>query len=208
MSNEGNGKQKTVFFIDKEKFQIEGNTLTVRELITDYAKEDVNKTILSAKIPGDIIRYENLDEIIEIKDGTKFSILSKEPTTVSFSGYGEKRFVFELEQLGYTPELSTGADNQNYLILRNFEISHGQFKERIIDLAFMINNDFPRTVASSIHVKSFPHLFESQNVSNVRNVTTSALGSDWRYWSNNFHWDGEKSARRLMAQVNTIFERA
>lgn len=206
--NEGKGKEKTVFFIDKEKFEIEGDELSVRTLIVDYAKEDPNKTILSAKIQGDIVKYEDLEKIIKIKDGTKFSILSKEPTTVSFSGYGEQRFVFEIEQLGYKPEVQTGNDNQKYIVLRNFEISHGQFKGRVVDLAFMITNDFPRTVASSIHVKSSPHLYEIQNVANIRNITNSSLGGEWRYWSNNFQWDSEKSARRLMAQVNTIFERA
>lgn len=206
--NEGKGKEKTVFFIDKEKFEIQGDELSVRSLIVDYAKEDPEKTILSAKISGDFVKYENLDQILKIKDGTKFSVLSKEPTTVSFSGYGEQRFIFELEQLGYTPELQSGTDNHKYVVLRNFEIAHGQFKGRVVDLAFMANSDFPRTVASSIHIKSSPHLYEIQNIPNVRNVTNSSLGNEWRYWSNNFQWESEKNARRLMAQVNTIFERA
>ena len=44
--------------------------------------------------------------------------------------------------------------------------------------------------------------------SGVRNVIPSPLGPDWRYWSHNFGWTGERSTRELMAQVNRIFHDA
>jgi hypothetical protein len=41
------------------------------------------------------------------------------------------------------------------------------------------------------------------------NIIASPLGPEWRYWSHNFNWGGERerSAARLLFQVNAIFER-
>jgi hypothetical protein len=83
----------------------------------------------------------------------------------------------------------------------------GRFKDRTIDLGIQATNDFPRTVAASIHVRANPQLLEkSDTVPNVRNIIDSPLGAEWRYWSHNFGWQGEKSARRLMNQIKGIFE--
>src|SRR5262249_51063991 len=68
--------------------------------------------------------------------------------------------------------------------------------------------DYPRTVGSSIHVRAAPQLFEYGSVPGVRNVIESGLGLEWRYWSHNFGWTGERSTRRLISQINTIFANA
>jgi hypothetical protein len=49
-------------------------------------------------------------------------------------------------------------------------------------------------------------LYEYEDTApNVRNITRSVLGPEWRYWSHNFGWQGERSARRLISQINGIF---
>jgi hypothetical protein len=54
-----------------------------------------------------------------------------------------------------------------------------------------------------------PQLFDTTDtLPDVRNITTSALGSEWRYWSHNFGWSQERSARRLMSQVNRVLANA
>ena len=70
--------------------------------------------------------------------------------------------------------------------------------------------DYPRSAGASIHVRADPQLLEYENVPNVRNIIQSPLGPGWRYWSHNFIWAGERerSAARLLAQINAIFERA
>jgi len=125
--------------------------------------------------------------------------------------YGPDRLVAELEGLGYAVEKRVLNGGVIFVIIRGYEIEVGRFTGRIVDLGLQATLDFPRSVHSAIHVRAQPQLLEKgDTVPNVRNIIDSPLGPDWRYWSNNFGWSGndERSARRLMSQINTIFERA
>ena len=127
------------------------------------------------------------------------------------SAYGPDRLIEELTKLGYTVETATGNDKNIYAVLPNYEIVVGKFQGRIIDLGLQTAPDYPNTVHSAIHVKAVPQLYEpAENIQNVRNVQASQLGAEWRYWSKNFNWNAEKekTARRLMARITTIFEHA
>jgi hypothetical protein len=124
--------------------------------------------------------------------------------------FGPERLISDLEALGYAAEQRQLDGGVIFVVIPNYEIDAGRFAGRKIDLAMQATADFPRSVHSSIHVRAQPQLFEkSDTVPNVRNIVDSALGVEWRYWSINFGWNGqERSARRLMSQINTIFERA
>ena len=75
--------KKTVFFIDKEKFETDQERISVRTLLVDYAKEDPNKTTLVLKKGSELSKLTNLDELIEMKDGMKFLVYHNDPTPVS-----------------------------------------------------------------------------------------------------------------------------
>ncbi len=122
--------------------------------------------------------------------------------------YGPERLIQDLHVLGYEVELVTAKDNSRFAVIHNYEIQLGQFAGRIIDLGIPATANFPISAGSSIHVKDSPQLYEKQTIPNVRNVTDSILGSEWRYWSKNFGWAGERSARRLMSQINEVFKNA
>lgn len=122
--------------------------------------------------------------------------------------YGPDRLLRDLAEMGYEAERVTCADGNVYVVIRGFAVPAGRFADRIIDLGLLATPDFPRTVGSSIHVRATPQLLEYGFVQNVRNVIASALGPEWRYWSHNFGWTGERSTRRLISQVNTIFANA
>lgn len=123
--------------------------------------------------------------------------------------YGPSRLVTDLHELGYVAEAVQAPDGTAFVVIPTFEVPCGRFVGRVIDLGLQATADFPLSVASAIHVRANPQLFEyGDTVPNVRNITASALGADWRYWSHNFGWQGEKSARRLMSQINRIFENA
>ena len=127
------------------------------------------------------------------------------------SAHGPDRFLNELRNLGYPTERVTANDGSIFAVLPKFEISVGKFAGKIIDLALQTTPDYPNSVHSSIHVKAEPQLYEPKdNIQNIRNVQPSALGAEWRYWSKNFNWniESEKTARRLMAKITTIFEHA
>lgn len=123
--------------------------------------------------------------------------------------YGPARLLNELIELGHDAELIAVGD-LNFAVLRKYEVGFGRFTGRTIDLALPATPDFPRSVGSSIHVRATPQLLELQNIPNVMNIIASPLGPDWRYWSHNFQWTGEcdRSAARLLYQINGIFERA
>jgi hypothetical protein len=123
--------------------------------------------------------------------------------------YGPDRLVGELRELGFPRiELVNVSDGNKFAIIYNYEIMLGQFAGRVIDLGIPATSDFPRTVGSAIHVRAIPQLFEKQNVPNVRNIIDSPLGNEWRYWSKNFGWAEERSARRLISQINEVFKNA
>lgn len=121
-------------------------------------------------------------------------------------GYGIDRMIDDLHALGHVSvEKVMGSDGNPFAVLRGFKVSLGRFAEREIDLGLPAPPDFPRGVGASIHVRSAPQLLPDGSIPNVRNVTRSALGPEWRYWSHNFGWAGERSTRELMTQVNRIF---
>lgn len=123
--------------------------------------------------------------------------------------YGPARLVADLRELGHPAEEVQAPDGTKFAVIQRFVVPCGRFAGRPIDLGLQATADFPRSVASAIHVKAHPQLFEkSDTVPSVRNITTSVLGPEWLYWSHNFGWNGEKNTRRLMSQVNGIFANA
>ena len=102
-------------------------------------------------------------------------------------------------------EKVVGGDGNPFVVLCGYKVFLGCFAGREIDLALPAPPDFPRGVNASIHVRATPQLLPDGRVPDVRNVTASPLGAEWRYWSHNFGWSGERSTRELMAQVNRIF---
>jgi hypothetical protein len=124
--------------------------------------------------------------------------------------YGPERLVIDLRALGYTQvELIAGSDSSHYAIIPGYEIQLGRFAGRVIDLGIPATPNFPMSVGASIQVRSTPHLYDStDNLLGVRNIQASPLGNEWRYWSKNFGWTEERSARRLMSQINEVFANA
>lgn len=123
--------------------------------------------------------------------------------------FGAEKLLQELQELGYNAEIVKATDGNIYVVIHDYEIAAGRFAGRVIELGIFPMADYPRNVASAIHVKTDPQLFEkSDSVSNVRNITDSGLGTEWRYWSHNFNWTSERNARRLISQINTIFNNA
>lgn len=122
--------------------------------------------------------------------------------------YGPERLLHDLRELGHQAEL-VNVGGHFFAVLRDYEVGLGKFVGRRIDLGLQATPDFPNTVAAAIHVRSSPHFYDvSDSCANFRNIQPSALGDEWRYWSHNFGWGAEKSARRLMSQVNKIFQDA
>lgn len=119
--------------------------------------------------------------------------------------FGPDRLTQELRDLGYDVE-EVEVSGARYAVLRAFTVPCGRFVGRTIDLGIQATSDFPRTVASAIHVLAKPQLFDYGDTQpGVRNITRSALGPEWRYWSHNFRWSGERTARRLISQINAVF---
>ena len=123
--------------------------------------------------------------------------------------YGQERLQKELADLGYTVEMFNGGGSA-FAVISGFDVPVGQFMGRTIELGIPVTPDFPRTVGASIHIKADPQLFDyKDSLSGRRNIIPSPLGSEWRYWSHDFGWQGaERSARLLMNQIKGIFANA
>jgi hypothetical protein len=123
--------------------------------------------------------------------------------------YGPERLLDELRAVGHEADLVSATDGTLFVVIGRFAVPCGRFASRVIELGIQATPDFPRTVSSAIHVRTTPQLYDyGDTCPGVRNITTSVLGPEWRYWSHNFGWRGDKSARRLMSQINTVFANA
>lgn len=123
--------------------------------------------------------------------------------------FGAARMLADLRALGYEAGLAS-ASGLEYAVLHGYEVASGRFAGRLVDLALPVPPDFPRSAGASVQVRSDPVLLDYHDtVPGVRNIIQSPLGAEWRYWSHNFNWQpgGERSAARLLYQVNGIFDR-
>jgi hypothetical protein len=75
-------KEKTVVFIDKQKFELDRATYTVGELLA-LAGENSAETTLVLKRGNDLHKYTDPNEILQVKDGMQFVVFSNAPTPVS-----------------------------------------------------------------------------------------------------------------------------
>ena len=77
------GGSEIVFFIDKEQFKTSEATLSVRAILTDFAKEDPAQTTLARRHGNETHKYTDLNELVPLENGMKFFVLHNTPTTVS-----------------------------------------------------------------------------------------------------------------------------
>ena len=78
-----NNHKKYVFFIDRQKFESSEAQLTVRQILTDFAKVNVAENILVLVHGNEMRELRDLDEMIELHEGMKFTIFNQKPTPVS-----------------------------------------------------------------------------------------------------------------------------
>ena len=199
-------KGKIVFFIDKQQFKTDLDQHSAADLLSNFAQEDPTETTLVLKKGNELTKYAN-DDVITIKNGMHFVVFHDGPTPVSY--LGPEKLMDELQDLGYKPKLVDAPDGNQYVVLAGYTVELGKFSGRVIDIGFLATADFPNSVASAIHIKSDPQLYETKDtLKGIRNITNSALGDEWRYWSINFNWQSGSSARRLLSQINTVFQNA
>lgn len=75
--------KKIAFFIDQKKHETDDQTLTAKQILVDFAKVDLERYTLALKKKGGYHEYENVNDVIEMKDGMHFSLFDKKPTPVS-----------------------------------------------------------------------------------------------------------------------------
>ena len=113
-------------YIDQQKFIIENETQTARELL-QLAKEDPAETTLVLKVGKNLHKYDD-DQKIILKSGICFVVFHDGPTPVSY--FGPERFKEELCNLGYEPKLIIVNNNDKYAILHDYVIQSGRFINR------------------------------------------------------------------------------
>lgn len=78
-----NEHKKFVFFIDKQKFETTESHLTVRQILVDFAKVNPNENVLVLVHGNQTQELKDLEQVIEIREGMKFTIFNQKPTPVS-----------------------------------------------------------------------------------------------------------------------------
>ncbi len=74
--------RQVVIHIDQQKFDLEPRAYTARELLV-LAGEAPGDTTLVLKHGHDLKKFENPDELIEVKNGMQFVVFHNGPTPVS-----------------------------------------------------------------------------------------------------------------------------
>lgn len=82
-NNDAKMPGRIVFFIDNVKFETTDCTMTVRAILTSFAKEDPAQTTLTLINGNERTKYEDADFLVVLKNGMKFAVLHNGPTTVS-----------------------------------------------------------------------------------------------------------------------------
>ena len=75
-------KEKITFFIDKQKFEVEVDQITVDELFK-LAEEDPKVSTLALKHGNEVHKYTDINEVVSLENGMRFVIFHNEPTPVS-----------------------------------------------------------------------------------------------------------------------------
>jgi len=76
------GDESVVFFIDQRQFKIGEGEYTVRDLLV-LAGEDPSETTLVLRHGNELTKLTDVDQRIEIKNGTHFVVFHNGPTPVS-----------------------------------------------------------------------------------------------------------------------------
>jgi len=122
------------------------------------------------------------------------------------NSYGKERMINDLVSLGYRVVEHLPANNQDYVVIRDYEIEFGRFRGKVIDLGLLAPVDYPRTIGSCLQVKSTPHLLlKEDNAPGKINVLDSPLGAAWKYWSFRLKIYPDDPTKNIMAQINGIF---
>lgn len=71
------------FHIGPKKYETNSKTLTVRQILVDFAKVDPANKTLAKKTDGGYHEYKNLDEVVSLADCPHFTLFDNTPTQVS-----------------------------------------------------------------------------------------------------------------------------
>ena len=74
--------QEIVIFIDKQKFKLETESVTVAKLF-ELAEEDPKETTMALKHGNELEKYTDVNQIVHLQNGMKFVVIHNEPTPVS-----------------------------------------------------------------------------------------------------------------------------
>jgi hypothetical protein len=75
--------KKYEFFIDKENFDTDKSQLSVKQILVDFGKFNLSENILVLKDGNDLKELDNIEEILDMKNGMHFTVFSKKPNPVS-----------------------------------------------------------------------------------------------------------------------------
>ncbi len=75
--------KKYEFFIDKENFDTDKSQLSVKQILVDFGKFNPSENILVLKDGNDLKELDNIEEILDMKNGMHFTVFSKKPNPVS-----------------------------------------------------------------------------------------------------------------------------
>ncbi|MHB1105406.1 MAG: hypothetical protein ACYCZ2_03500 [Lutibacter sp.] len=82
-TNSKKDEKKITFFIGKTKHETKESTLTVKQILEDFAKVKTTEKSLALKEGNGYHEYTDINEPIDMKNGMHFVLFDKTPTTAS-----------------------------------------------------------------------------------------------------------------------------
>jgi len=82
-TNSKKNEKKVTFFIGKVKHETQETTLTVKQILEDFAKVKTTEKSLALKEGNSHHEYTDINESVNMKNGMHFVLFDKTPTTAS-----------------------------------------------------------------------------------------------------------------------------
>ncbi|MBN2571244.1 MAG: multiubiquitin domain-containing protein [Ignavibacteriales bacterium] len=185
-------------FVDNEKVELKDSFLTVRELMIAIGKNPNEYKLKQIVGPRSIDYKNDIDHLIQLKNGLKFITLCKEPLTVSFNK-GNDELERQLKEKGFNTKRYP-----NGFVGFDYEVPIGRFKGQQLEIALDAPS-FPQVPPSGPYIK--PHILPFSPKSGSHPFDGihdwKKPNSDFQYWSRPFKtWNS--SSRNVESYISFL----
>lgn len=201
-------------FIDGESFEAPDETMTANEILSLGGLSADEHYLVEIKGKHQDSFEGRGDEEIHLHEGSKFISVFTGPTPVADSQpadagklIGARLFAAQLRQAGYDV-----TELPDHHVRFPYTVNVGKYAGLVLEMGFVVPEDFPMTPPHGPHVNKLLHLNKSGGTHPDGGIHSSPghskhFGPNWQHWSRPHpKWaDGPRTAVRYMAFIHGLW---